>query len=278
MITVLCAVIVAGRDILFAYTFDVYRRANLPSDLDTISLRVYRLAKVFPKKRWGDERFTRFRSRKKTKRRKEIEGERKAGSFILSSWGDTFRRDGLSSVCLLETYPPHILRPATLSYIFVVRALFPFSSLWHVRNTKADLPEFYVSKHVIVLATRLRRLLRTFYTDSPSYVCLSEASRERMYLTRAESFLTCRRDFLYAEIVRWNTHIDTINPFAWDGIKIIKIKLLILYNNLRIYLITAWIIIIKNILSSFIKKIITTFPVFFLFLPRYLRKRMSLRE
>lgn len=40
-------------------------------------------------------------------------------------------------------------------------------------------------------------------------------------------------------------HIDTINPFARDGVRIIKIKLLILHNNLRIYLITAW-IIIKN--------------------------------
>jgi len=61
----------------------------------------------------------------------------------------------------------------------------PFSLSRHLRNTKADLSEFYVSKRVIVLATRLRRLLHCFHIDSASSACLSiiEVSRERVYLT-----------------------------------------------------------------------------------------------
>lgn len=94
------------RDTLFAYTLDVYRRANLRSGLDTsLPSRVYRLAKVFPKKRRGDERerekerFTRFRSRKKAEER-----ERREALFCLRE-ETRFEETGLSSVCLLETYP-----------------------------------------------------------------------------------------------------------------------------------------------------------------------------
>jgi len=58
-----------------------------------------------------------------------------------------------------------------------------FSLSRHLRNTKADLSEYYVSKRVIVLATRL---LHRFHIDSArSSACLFviEVSRERVYLT-----------------------------------------------------------------------------------------------
>lgn len=155
------------RDTLFAYTLDVYRRANLRSGLDTVPPRVYRLAKVFPKKRRGDEKFTRFRSRKKVKRRggkKSREREREKGGklyFVLVRWHVSRRRRALFRLPSRDVPYSPPSRPTTchlVVYFRCVRALFPFSLLWHLRNTKADLPEFYVSKHVIVLATRLRRV------------------------------------------------------------------------------------------------------------------------
>lgn len=78
-----------------------------------------------------------------------------------------------------------------------------FSLSRHLRNTKADLSEFYVSKRVIVLATCLRRLLRRFHTDSASSACLSvvEVSREGVYLTCQKFPCIFTSNFLYTRIV-----------------------------------------------------------------------------
>ena len=69
-----------------------------------------------------------------------------------------------------------------------------FSSLRHQQNTKADLPEFYVSKCVIVLAAHLRRLLHRFYFDSafPPFhrvLCI----RYRRAVARKDVSDTCRK-------------------------------------------------------------------------------------
>lgn len=91
MITIRGSCYRGKRDTLFAYTLDVYRRANLPSGLDTsLPLRVYRLAKIFPKERRGEGKREREKGlrdfvRGRRWKRREIEGGRKAGSFILSS-------------------------------------------------------------------------------------------------------------------------------------------------------------------------------------------------
>lgn len=109
--------------------------------------------------------------------------------------------------------PPRVLRPATLSYIFVVRAPFLF----------ALAPTKYEGRFAGVLrvktryriggasATAVTSLLYRFrvpLSRHPSRTYPADVveglSPERVYLTRAESFLAycaCSRDSPYMEII-----------------------------------------------------------------------------
>lgn len=96
-----------------------------------------------------------------------------------------------------HTHPARVLRTATLSYVFLSEA--PLSpSRPRAEIPKADLPEFYVSKRVTVSTTRRRRLLHVALipVSRPRRLPVVEASRERVYLTRAESFLARARLFV----------------------------------------------------------------------------------
>lgn len=118
----------SGRDTLFAYTFNVDEQtyeswhgtvSSLPS------------GRSISKRTEGRGEVTRFRSGEKIKEEAGREWERREALFCLGEETRPERRARkLSSVCLLETYAlltPRVLRPATLSYIFVVRAPFLFA-------------------------------------------------------------------------------------------------------------------------------------------------------
>lgn len=111
----------------------------------------------------GKTRVTRFRSRgEKIKEEAGREWEGREALFCLGEKTRPERRARKLSVCLLT---PHVLRPATLSYIFVVRAPFLF----------APAPTKYEGRFAGVLRVKTRYriggasatlLLRRFCTDS----------------------------------------------------------------------------------------------------------------
>lgn len=181
------------------------RRANLWGSLDTVLFRVYRLAGVFQRER-RETRGYEISLGREDKRRSgpRVRGAR---SFILSWREDTSgeTRARKLSVCLLETHAlltPHVLRPATLSYIFVVRA--PISLRSGTYEIRRPICRSFTCQNVLsywrcicdgcyVAFIPIPRSL-PLPPRPPSYALCSVdvvegLSRERMYLTRVESFL-----------------------------------------------------------------------------------------
>lgn len=106
------------------------RRANLWSSLDTVLFLSLPSGRSISKGTEERREVTRFRSGEKIKEETNWEWERREALFCLGEETRPERRARKLSVCLPETHAlltPRVLRPATLSYIFVVRAPFFFA-------------------------------------------------------------------------------------------------------------------------------------------------------
>lgn len=185
---------------------------------------VYRLAKVFPKKRKREkerERFTRFRSKKKAEKI-----ERREALFCLRE-ETRFEETGLSSVCLLETYSL-LTSLATCHLVVYFSCPGPLSILFALASTK------YEGRFARVLCVKTRYHIgdasTTSATTSLLYrFCLPFRCRS---VAREDVFDTCWKfpsfKILFTLRLYVEMHINTINPFARDGVKIIRIELLVL--------------------------------------------------
>lgn len=127
------------------------------------------------KRRWPE------RAERRRRRRRRGRGRGKRQRFILSSRRRHVRRDGRNSPSFASPrdgtrMSPFAPRPTTCHLVVYFRRVSSSPSrpplsppVVASRNTKADLPEFYVSIRVIVSATCLRRLLRRSHTRFPCH-------------------------------------------------------------------------------------------------------------
>jgi len=162
----------------------------------------------------GRREVTRFRLWEKIEEEADWEWEGQEALFCLGEETRPERRARkLSSVCFLETHAlltPRILRPATLSYIFVVRAPFLF----------APAPTKYEGRFAGVLRVKMRYhiggasatavtslLFRFRISSLPSRALhpLSKGCREEGCIWHVPKvslhIRICSRNLLYAEII-----------------------------------------------------------------------------
>lgn len=180
----------------------------------------------------GETRGLRDFARGRRQRRKEIEGERKL--YFVFVRRHVSKRRALFRLPSRDVSSSH---PTTCHLVVYFRCPGPLSILFTLASTK------YEGRFARVLCVKTRYRIGDASTTSATYLlyrfCIVCLPFRCQSVARKDVFDTCRK-FPYVSArfsLCWDCveiHIDTINPFAWYGVKIIKIKLLILYNNLRI--------------------------------------------